>query len=160
MKVDPQARGVFILEAWVGGTGGFLGWGITVSHRAGMLGDPSAWRVLGRALNLSQVPSASPPAPNPLALWALAPHPLLAPQRCRGSGGPSPCSDSFVPLAHECLQEWDPEEEVESPSWHLGRGPRSTRGSRVGLGRGRELLTQSFPLRSLLQGPSHIREVG
>lgn len=37
-----------------------------------------------------------------------------------------------------------------STSWHLGRGPKSTRGCRVGRGRGRELLTPSLP-----QGGEH-----
>lgn len=50
---------------------------------------------------------------------------------------------------------------MESTSLHLGRGPKSARGCRVGWGRGsRERLTPPLPLRSPLEGPSPMREVG
>lgn len=118
----------------IGGTGGSLGWGIAVSHRSGMPGDPRARRALCTGLEPESDTScilATPTLSCSLQPYQAPPSPTALP--C----GVAEAGSLHVIQVPGCLQERDPKKEGREHLMISGNGAESYRRLRVWRRKGR-----------------------
>lgn len=89
------------------------------------------------SLSLASMPFPGPGSPTCCKSWL---------PRC--SVGPGPFSDDFMPLwLKSVCKSGTQRRRVGSTSWHLGRGPRSTRGCLEGQGAADAITSSQVPLK-------------